>query len=71
MILKKLYSVGDNTITFEYVDDEELPDYGTVVYPEGADDNGVRVGDVLFDKYNVIIYEILEEDIEGSYDDFD
>ena len=71
MKLKKLYEDGHKTITFEYIDGEELPDEGTVVYPEGGTDNGVRVGKVLYDKFNIIVFEVIDFAIEGSYEDFD
>ena len=71
MKIKKMYEDGDKTITFEYEMGEELPDEGTVVYPKGGIDAGVRVGKVLYDKFNVIIYEVTDYGIEGSYDDLD
>ena len=71
MKIKKLYQDGDKTITFDYEPGEELPDLGTVVYPEGGSNNGVKVGKILYDKFNVIIYEVTEFGINGSYEDLE
>lgn len=70
MKVKKIFDHDDdNTITCEYEDGEDIPEYGDVLYFPNELDNGFRVGNLLYNKYNTVIYEIIERKVEGSYDD--
>ena len=69
MIVRKFWADQHDTITIEYENGEETPSQDDVIYFEGVDDDGVRVGRTLYDKYNVKTYEVLETGISGSYDD--
>jgi hypothetical protein len=62
MILRSLFDADkDKTITIEYEDGEKLPEYGEEIYFDGDEMWVVKVGEVLFDKYNVITYEVIEQ----------
>jgi hypothetical protein len=72
MILRTYFdSYKDKTITIENEEGEPFPEEGDVIYLDGFDDEGIVVGRILYDKYNVRTYEILELHIEGSFGDRD
>ena len=70
MIIRKVFDTDiDETITVESEDGEPIPEEDDVIYFPDADDEGFRVGRILYHKYNIVIYEIIERHVEGSYDD--
>jgi len=71
MIIVKKLDDNYSSLTLECEDGEEFPEVGEVLFFEGADDDGIRVGKIIYDKYGVRTYVILEHDIEGSYYDED
>ena len=71
MIIRTLFDENDDTITVEYEEGEPYPEEEDVIYIPGQDDKGFRVGRILYHKFRVITYEIIERNVEGSYDDID
>ena len=69
MILRTYLGEDDGFITVEYKEGEDLPEDGDILYPEGGDDDGIMVGCIIYDKYNVRTYKIIERGLEGSYYD--
>jgi hypothetical protein len=60
MVLAKVYDLGDPIITCSYEDKDKpkMPSYGGEL--ELEDGLFIKVGKVLYDKYNVIVYEVLD-----------
>jgi hypothetical protein len=72
MIVRSLFDLeDDDTITVEYEDGEPIPEEEDVIYLPDTIDEGIRVGKILYHKFNVITYEITEKHIEGSDEDSD
>lgn len=69
MIVRSLWSENDDTITVEFNEGEPTPDEDAVLYLEGYENFGIRVGKELYNKFGVVTYEVLETGIPGSYDD--
>jgi hypothetical protein len=72
MIIRSIFDLDeDNTITVEYEDGEPIPEEEDVIYLPDSLDEGVRVGRILYHKFNVVTYEIIERNVLGSFGDSD
>ena len=72
MIIRTVFDGDeDETITVEYEDGEAIPEEEDVIYFPDRPNEGYRVGKILFHKYNIVTYRIIERDVEGSYEDCD
>lgn len=66
MILKSVLDVDDRTITVEIEDDDDIPEYEDIISIEGE---GIMLGNLLYDKYGIRTYEILERDLDDPWED--
>jgi hypothetical protein len=69
MIIRTIFdSDKDETITVEHEDGEPIPDEDDVIYLPDCQDEGFRVGKILYHKYNVVTYEIIVRSFYVSFD---
>ena len=72
MKLKSIFDKdNDDIITFEYEDGETLPVEGDDFFFTNQKNQGFKLGKILYNKYNVITFEIIERNVEGSYEEID
>ena len=72
MKLKSIFDKdNDDIITFEYEDGETLPEEGDDFFFPNQKNQGFKLGKILYNKYNVITFEIIERNVEGSYEEID
>lgn len=66
MIVRTVLNEGDNTVTVEFEEGDDIPEEDDIIVIEGE---GIRLGRTLFDKYGVRTYEILEWGLDDPYPD--